>query len=90
MSKLHSNGRGRLWTWPSLIVGVLVFSSLVPTWGFSVVLAPIGALFTVPALRWSRHDGLFWVAFGFNAVNMLVLLSYAVAWLTGDMSVGVE
>jgi hypothetical protein len=87
---LDNDERGRGWTWPALVVGVLIFAATVPTWGFSIAFAPIGALLTLVAMRWSRRDGLFWVAFGFNAVNTLMLLSYVVAWLTGYLGIGWE
>jgi hypothetical protein len=87
---LDSDERGRFWTWPALVVGALLFLASVPTWGLSVVLMPVGALLMLPALRWSRRDGLFLVAFAVNAVNALLVLSYAVAWLTGDLGIGLE
>jgi hypothetical protein len=72
------------------VVGALLFLATVPTWGLSVVLMPVGVLLMLPALRWSRRDGLFLVALAVNAVNALLVLSYAVAWLTGDLGFGLE
>jgi hypothetical protein len=87
---LVNEERSRGWTWSALVVGVLICLAAVPTWGLSIALAPIGAVLTLAAMRWSRHDGLFWVAFAFNGINVLMLLSYVAAWLNGDLGVGLE
>jgi hypothetical protein len=73
---------GRPWSWAALIAAILLWALGAPTFGFSVLLAPIGAVLVVIAWRRSPHDALFWIGFGLNAVLVLALVALVVGALT--------
>ena len=73
---------GRPWSWAALIVAISLWTLGVPTFGLSVLLAPLGAVLVVVAWRRSPHDALFWIGFGLNAVMVLALVALVVGVLT--------
>jgi membrane protein implicated in regulation of membrane protease activity len=50
---------GRGWSWAAVVSAVVVWAAGLPTWGLSVVLAPLSSILSVVAWRRSRHDGVF-------------------------------
>jgi hypothetical protein len=68
----------------------VVWLAALPTWGLSVVLAPLTLLLSVGAWRRSHHDSVFWIGLALNGLLMLGLLGLVVSLLTGEASVGWE
>jgi hypothetical protein len=68
----------------------VVWVLAIPTFGLSVVLAPLGGVLSVVAWRRSPHDALFWIGFALNAVSVLSLLGLVVSLITGDSGVSFE
>jgi hypothetical protein len=80
--------RGRGWSWIALIAAVLLWLAAFVTFGFAIVLAPIGfALSVVAWRRSSPHGGVFWVGFALNALLLLGLADMIRALLTGGAGV---
>jgi hypothetical protein len=57
----------RVWAWLALISTAVIGVSFLPTWGFSLLLWPISAAFTVAA-SFYRRDGVYWCGAGLNAL----------------------
>jgi hypothetical protein len=76
-------GAGRPWSWAALIAAILVWALGVPTFGLSVLLAPVGALLIAVAWRRSPHDALLWIGLALNAVLVLALVGLVVSLMTG-------
>jgi hypothetical protein len=66
---------GRHWAWAALIAAVVIGAAFLPTWGFSLLLWPISAAFSVVAWFYSPRDGLFWCGV---ALNGLLLAGFVV------------
>lgn len=81
---------GRGWSWAALGAAVGIWAAALPTWGVSVVLAPLGILLSIIASRRSRRDGLFWVGATLNGILAIELLAILVSLLIGDASIGFE
>jgi hypothetical protein len=81
MSAATPPGAARPWSWAALIAAILVWALGVPTFGVSVLLAPVGAVLVAVAWRRSPHDALFWVGFGLNAVLVVALVAFVAAAL---------
>jgi hypothetical protein len=80
--------RGRGWAWIALVAAVLLWVATFVTFGFAIVLAPIGfALSVVAWRRSSPRGGVFWVGFALNAVLLLGLADMVRGLLTGDVGV---
>ena len=75
-------GGSRPWSWAALIAAISLWALGVPTFGLSVLLAPVGAVLVVVAWRRSPHDALFWIGFGLNAILVLALVAVVVGALT--------
>jgi hypothetical protein len=66
--------RTRGWAWAAFVAAVVLLVTVLPTWGFSLLLAPISVALSVVAWFRSRRDGLFWTVVGLNG---LLLLGFA-------------
>jgi hypothetical protein len=75
--------RGRFWSWVALVVGVGIWITGGITFGGSFVLTPAGVLLTLVAMRWSRRDTVFWIAFGVNAIDVLIVVAFFVPGALG-------
>jgi hypothetical protein len=73
---------GRPWSWAALTAAIVLWALGVPTFGLSVLLAPVGAVLVVIAWLRSPHDALFWIGFGLNAVLVLALVAVVVGALS--------
>ena len=81
---------GRGWSWTALVAALVVWLAAIPTWGLSVVLAPVTAVLSVVAWWRSQHDAVFWIGVALNGLLMLGLLAELVSLLTGESSVDWE
>jgi hypothetical protein len=61
-----------------------------PTWGLSVVLAPLTLCLSVLAWRRSRHDAVLWIGLALNGLLMLGLVGEIVSILIGESAIGWE
>jgi hypothetical protein len=52
--------RGRAWAWAAFAAAAVLLLLFLPTWGFSLLLAPVALALTVVAWFRARHDGVFW------------------------------
>jgi hypothetical protein len=66
--------RPRVWARAAFVAAVVLLVTVLPTWGFSLLLAPISVALSVVAWFRSRRDGLFWTGVGLNG---LLLLGFA-------------
>jgi hypothetical protein len=82
--------RRRRSSWAALLFAVAVWSLSIPTFGMSVLLAPIGLLLSAAAWRRASHDALFWVGLSLNAILVLSLVAMLIGLLTGDVAIGFE
>lgn len=81
-----ANGRG--WSWAALVAGLVVYAAGLPTFGLSIVFAPLPAILSLVAWKWSRHDVVFWIGFALNALLMLSLVALVVSILIGETGFG--
>jgi hypothetical protein len=72
----------RPWSWAALIAAIALWALGVPTFGLSVLLAPVGVVLVAVAWWRSPHDALFWIGFGLNAILVLALVALVVGALT--------
>jgi hypothetical protein len=84
----ESKGSG--WSWAALAGALLLWAAAFPTWGLSVVLAPLTLLLSAVAWRRSSRDAVFWIGLGLNAFLVLGFLGEVVSVLIGESSVGWE
>jgi hypothetical protein len=66
--------RTREWALAAFVAAVAVLLTVLPTWGFSLLLAPVSVALSVVAWFRARRDVLFWAGFGLNG---LLLLGFA-------------
>jgi len=83
-------GNERRWSWAALVGASVVWLAGLPTWGLSVVFAPLTLLLSVAAWRRSHHDAVFWIGLALNLLLVLGLLGLVVSLLTGEASIGWE
>lgn len=81
---------GRSWSWAALGSALVVWAAGLPTWGLSVVLAPLTSILSIVAWRRSGHDGVFWAGLALNGLLLLGLLGEIVSILIGESSIGWE
>jgi hypothetical protein len=74
----YGEQRGRFWSWLALVVGVLIWASAGITFGGSLLLTPAGVVLTLVAMRWSRRATVFLIAFGVNAIDVLIVVAFFV------------
>ena len=86
----QSDRMGRGWSRAALITAAGIWLLAFPTWGLSILLAPVGAPPTIVAWWRSRHDAVFWTGAGLNAANALGFVGFIVGILTRDVSIGLE
>jgi hypothetical protein len=67
--------RGRGWAWAAFVTAAVLLALLLPTWGFSLLLAPIPIALNVVASFRGRRDGVFWSAVALNALLLLGLIA---------------
>lgn len=79
-----------MWSWAALAAALLLLAATLPTWGLSVVLAPLSLLLSAVAWRRSPRDAVFWIGLGLNGFLVLGLLGEVVSVLIGESSVGWE
>jgi hypothetical protein len=78
------------WSWVALGAALAVWLAAFPTFGISVVLAPLTIPLSLVAWRRAPHDAVFWIGVALNALLALGFLIEIVAVLTGEASVGWE
>jgi hypothetical protein len=81
-------GNERRWSWAALVAALVVWLAGLPTWGLSVVFAPLTLLLSMVAWRRSRHDVVFWIGLTLNLLLVLGLVGLVVSLLTGEASIG--
>lgn len=81
---------GRGWSWAALVAAFMVWLAALPTFGLSVVFAPLTLILSVVAWKRSRHDAIFWIGLALSGLLMLGLISEIVSVLIGESSVGWE
>jgi hypothetical protein len=78
------------WSWSAFAAALVVWIAALPTFGLSVVLAPLTLLLSLVAWRRAPHDAVFWLGAVLNGLLALSLLGLIVAVLTGESSIGWE
>jgi hypothetical protein len=78
---------GRGWSWAALLAALVLWVSALPTWGLSVLLAPLSLLLLVVAWFRAPRDAVFWIGLALNAVLALGLIGFIVDLLTGEITV---
>lgn len=61
-----------------------------PSFGLSVLLAPVGVALSTAAYPRSPHDAVFWIGSTLNALALFGLLAILIGLMTGDVGIGFE
>jgi hypothetical protein len=73
---------GRGWSWAALGAGVAVWATALPTRGVTLVLAPVGLVLSLLAVRRAPHDSVFWIGLAFNVLQAAGLAATIVSLVT--------
>jgi hypothetical protein len=63
-----TEGKGRGWSWATLVGLVLVLAAMAPTWGLSVFMWPMTLALSVVAWFRSDRERVFWLGVAWNLV----------------------
>jgi hypothetical protein len=61
-----------------------------PTFGLTVLLAPLGAALSTMAYRRAPHDAVFWIGTTLNGLALLGFIAILVGLVTGEVGIGFQ
>jgi hypothetical protein len=65
----------------------VVWTAALPTWGLSVILAPLTLVLSIVAWRRAPHDAVFWIGASLNGLLIAAFFGEIVSVLTGEASI---
>jgi hypothetical protein len=67
--------KGSGWAWAALVGALVVWFAASLTWGFAFIASPVTAVLSGVAWFRSKHDVVFWIGVGANALLLFGLAS---------------